>query len=60
MQGLVQAPTILLTNPCIGEQLFQFEPREVRRILVGQHEIRYEILHQMIYVLRLWHTREDR
>ena len=60
VQGLTQAPTILLTNPRIGEQLFQFEPREVRRILVGQYEIRYEILNQMIYVLRLWHTREDR
>jgi hypothetical protein len=36
VQGLIQAPTILLTNPRIGEQLFQFEPREVRRILVGQ------------------------
>ena len=60
VQGLVQAPTMLLTNPRIGEQLFQFEPREVRRILVGQYEIRYEILSQMIYVLRLWHAREDR
>ncbi|MFZ5533421.1 MAG: type II toxin-antitoxin system RelE/ParE family toxin [Pseudomonadota bacterium] len=60
VQGLTQAPTILLSNPRIGEQLFQFEPREVRRILVGQYEIRYEILNQMIYVLRLWHTREDR
>lgn len=47
---------MLLTNPRIGEQLFQFEPREVRRILVGQ----YEIQNQMIYVLRLWHAREDR
>jgi len=60
VQGLTQAPTILLSNPRIWEQLFQFEPREVRRILVGQYEIRYEILNQMIYVLRLWHTREDR
>lgn len=60
VQGLTQAPTILLSNPRIGEQLFQFEPREVRRILVGQYEIRYEILNQMIYSLRLWHTREDR
>jgi len=43
VQALTKAPTILLTNPRIGEQLFQFEPREVRRILVGQYEIRYEI-----------------
>jgi len=34
-------------------------PREVRRILVG-HWMRYEIQEFTIYVLRLWHTREDR
>lgn len=60
MQTLTRAPTILLTNPRIGEQLFQFEPREVRRILVGEYEIRYEIQDSMIYVLRLWHIRESR
>jgi len=60
VQALTQAPTILLANPRIGEQLFQFEPREVRRILVGEHEVRYEIIDSIIYVLRLWHTRENR
>ncbi|SDH70748.1 type II toxin-antitoxin system RelE/ParE family toxin [Propionivibrio dicarboxylicus] len=60
VQALVKAPTVLLTSPRIGEQLFQFEPREVRRILVGDYEIRYEIDESVIYVLRLWHTREDR
>jgi len=60
VQALTKAPTILLTNPRIGEQLLQFEPREVRRILVGQYEIRYEIQDDTIHLLRLWHTREDR
>lgn len=60
VQVLTKTPTTLLTNPRIGEQLFQFEPREVRRILVGQYEVRYEIQGETIYVLRLWHTREDR
>ncbi|EIH24301.1 toxin-antitoxin system, toxin component, RelE family [Escherichia coli 1.2264] len=27
----------------MGEQLFQFEPREVRRIFAGEYEIRYEL-----------------
>ncbi len=57
---LAKAPTILLTNPRIGEQLFQFEPREVRRILVGEYEVRYELQDSIIYALRLWHTRESR
>lgn len=60
VQALVKAPTTLLTHPRIGEQLFQFEPREVRRLLVGRYELRYEICGEVIYVLRLWHTREDR
>lgn len=60
VQALTKAPAILLANPRIGEQLFQFEPREVRRILVGGYEVRYEIQDSIIHVLRLWHTREDR
>jgi plasmid stabilization system protein ParE len=60
VQELTQAPTVLLTNPRIGEQLFQFEPREVRRLLVGRYEVRYELRDAIIYVLRLWHTQEDR
>ncbi|WP_323072176.1 type II toxin-antitoxin system RelE/ParE family toxin [Mycetohabitans endofungorum] len=60
VQALTKAPAILLTNPRIGEQLFEFEPREVRRLLVGHYEMRYELQEATIYMLRLWHTREDR
>ena len=60
VQALTKAPTILLTNPRIGEQLFEFERREVRRLLVGPYEMRYEVQESTIYMLRLWHNREDR
>jgi plasmid stabilization system protein ParE len=60
VQKLTAAPTNLQANPRIGEVLEEFEPREVRRILVGHYEMRYEIQDSIIYVLRLWHTREDR
>lgn len=60
VQSLTAAPTKLLAQPRLGEKLEEFEPREVRRILVGRYEMRYEIQHSTIYVLRLWHTREDR
>jgi plasmid stabilization system protein ParE len=60
VQTLTTAPATLLNNPRIGEQLFEFEGREVRRIIVSQHEIRYEIQESTIYVLRIWHTREER
>lgn len=60
VKALTSAPESLLLNPRIGEKLEEFEPREVRRILVGRYEIRYEIQESTIYLLRLWHTRENR
>lgn len=60
VQQLTTAPTTLLANPRIGERLEEFEPRDVRRIIVGHYELRYEIQQSTIYVLRLWHTRENR
>lgn len=60
VQSLTAAPAKLMVQPGLGERLEEFDPREVRRILVGHYEMRYEIQHSTIYVLRLWHTREDR
>jgi plasmid stabilization system protein ParE len=60
VQALAAAPERLLQYPRLGEQLEEFAPREIRRILVGAYEIRYEIRDSTIFVLRLWHTREDR
>lgn len=60
VQSLSATPTSLLASPRIGEILEEFKPREVRRILAGSYEMRYEIQKSTLYVLRLWHTREDR
>ena len=60
VQQLTAVPPTLLTNSRIGERLEEFEPREVRRILVGHYEMRYEIAESTIYLLRLWHTRANR
>jgi plasmid stabilization system protein ParE len=60
VQSVTKAPGALLINPRIGERLSEFEPREIRRILAGNYEVRYEIQESTIYVLRLWHTREHR
>jgi len=60
VQSLSSAPETLLENPRIGERLEEFDPREVRRIFVGHYAMRYEIQESTIYVLRLWHTRENR
>lgn len=60
VQQLTTAPTTLLVNPRIGERLEEFEPHDVRRIQVGPYEMRYEIVGSTLYLLRPWHTREDR
>ena len=60
VQLVASALSRLPDHPRIGEKLEQYEPREVRRIIVGHYEVRYEIASATIYVLRLWHTREDR
>lgn len=60
VQSLTAASASLRMNARIGEKLEEFEPREVRRMLVGHYELRYEIRESTIHVLRLWHTREDR
>ncbi|CRM05570.1 Plasmid stabilisation system protein [Pseudomonas sp. 31 R 17] len=60
VQALSRAPDTLLSNPRIGERIEEFSPRDVRRLLVGRYEMRYEIQQSTLYVLRLWHVREDR
>jgi len=53
-------PNRLLDHPRIGEKLYAHEPREVRLIIVGSYEMRYEIASGTVVVLRLWHCRENR
>jgi plasmid stabilization system protein ParE len=60
LQSLTAVASRLLDQPRIGEKLEQFEPREVRRVLVGKYEMRYEIRQSSIFILRVWHTREKR
>jgi len=60
VQQLARAPDRLLEFPRIGEKLEAYEPREVRRIIVGDYELRYEIADATIFILRLWHSRENR
>jgi plasmid stabilization system protein ParE len=60
VQSLTAAPMKIIDQPRIGERLEEFEPREVRRLLVGHYEMRYELSGDTLYVLRIWHTRESR
>jgi plasmid stabilization system protein ParE len=60
VQVLTKGAGSLRDNPRLGLRLAEFAPREVRRVIVGHYEMRYEIAGGVVYILRLWHTREDR
>lgn len=60
VQQLVGAAEQLLKYPKLGVRLTEFSPRNVRRMIVGDYELRYELTDTGIIVLRLWHGREDR
>jgi plasmid stabilization system protein ParE len=47
-------------HPRIGQRVSFYTKREVRRIITDQYELRYEVARDAIYILRLWHGREDR
>lgn len=60
VQTLVQAPARLQNLPRLGERVSEFEEMEVRRLIVGHYEIRYEVQAETVRILRIWHTREQR
>jgi plasmid stabilization system protein ParE len=61
VQRLSEGPDVLELQPRLGTRLTEFEPREVRYLLVGDYELRYEITQAGdIWILRIWHTREMR
>lgn len=60
VQALSRAPERLRSHPRLGERLEEFAPREVRGLLVTSYEMRYEVCDSRLYILRLWHSREDR
>lgn len=60
IQILVAEPRKLLESPRIGTQLREFEPREIRRIIVDDYEIRYEVTSDRIFMMRVWHPKGER
>ncbi|HVW92716.1 MAG TPA: type II toxin-antitoxin system RelE/ParE family toxin [Devosia sp.] len=50
----------LLDYPRRGERMERYDPREVRRFLIVDYEVQYELTGDTIFILRIWHTREER
>ncbi|MEC6166941.1 type II toxin-antitoxin system RelE/ParE family toxin, partial [Klebsiella grimontii] len=48
--------------PYIGVHLELYEPDEVRKLVIDDYEIHYQIVEpeNTIYIVDLWHVREDR
>ena len=47
-------------HPRLGVRLPEFDPREVRRLIVDDYEMRYELRDTELVILRIWHVHEDR
>jgi len=60
LEALSQAPLHLLLQPHIGQAVETIPSREVRRVLIGQYEVRYALVGEEIRIVRIFHTREDR
>jgi plasmid stabilization system protein ParE len=60
VRQLVAGAKRIPAQPRIGVRMPEFDPREVRRVLVGDYEVRYELTDTDVFLLRIFHTREDR
>lgn len=57
---ILRAPEPLLRTPRLGAKVDRPGEEDVRRLLVGDYELRYLVSGNDILVLRVWHMREDR
>ncbi|MGH8630707.1 MAG: type II toxin-antitoxin system RelE/ParE family toxin [Burkholderiales bacterium] len=60
VRHIVSGARRIPARPRLGQRLREFTGREVRRLLIGDYEIRYELAGRDVFVLRIFHTREDR
>jgi len=59
---LTSATDSLIFTPYMGTHLEPFEPEQVRKLVIDDYEIHYQIDEpkNTIFIVDLWHTREDR
>lgn len=60
LNSIEKAAYGLLESPRIGFRLEEFSPKDVRSLVVGEYVIRYQIKGEELYILRIWHGKEDR
>ncbi len=60
VKTLRSAAAGLVDYPKLGERLDRPGRREVRRIFIGDYELRYELKGRDVHVAGVWHVRENR
>ncbi len=60
IQHIVREAKNLRIHPFMGSGLDTYMPRTVRQLHIGDYELRYEVTHTALFILRIWHTKEDR
>ena len=60
VQHLVAGVRRIPAHPRLGTRMPEFARREVRKLLVADYEIRYELTDTDVFILRIFHMREDR
>lgn len=59
LRSLASAAGRLVASPNAGDALDQFAPRQVRQLVVGRYELRYEVGSEAIVILRLWRSSKE-
>lgn len=60
MRMLVDSVSRLVDYPRVAPPIEVYEGRDVRSLIIGDYNMHYEIKADVIYIVRVWHTREDR
>ena len=56
LRGAIQG---LVDTPQIGRPVVDM-PGDIRELIFGKYVVRYEVKQQYLYILRIWHGKEDR
>lgn len=49
----------LAVFPRMGSLQNRYEPKEVRKLVLDDYEVHYEIRYNAIYIVDLWHSKEN-
>jgi plasmid stabilization system protein ParE len=60
LKQLDAAANRLPSFPQIAPRFDAYADRDVRALMVGDYELRYEVKQDVLIVIRIWHAREDR